>query len=228
MILSKLQGKLQSQYDLDIPYDVTRFVSHDIEVAKNLAQKVEYDEEHVQEIDIEVVFVRQDADSMEFLLYLDAEIVQNYNHYQLIPEVDENRRVTLPLPYVDEVCALVEGVSHAVCLLWHAHNDRQIRPIDLELQAEVDKFVVLLDERKSKPEYKKLHKQLFTQFSLTQARGSEVYERYRTANELAARYCHWLAETFVNSANQTGLDQELARFYRLSGQAKFDHIRRLH
>lgn len=228
MILSKLQGKLQSQYDLDIPYDVTRFVSHDIELAKSLSQEVEQDDQQLQEIDIEVVFLRQDADSMEFLLYLDADVVQNFNHYQLATDADGKPKEKPPLPYVDEVCALVEGVSHAVCLLWHAHNDRQIRPIDLELQAEVDKFVVLLGERKSNPERKQLHQQLFTQFSLTPTRGTEVYERYRTANELAARYCHWLAKTFVNSSDQNGLDRELARFYRLSGSAKFDRINRLH
>jgi len=41
----------------------------------------------------------------------------------------------------NDCCMLLEGVSHFLYLTWNAHYDRQVSLLDLELQAEVDKFV---------------------------------------------------------------------------------------
>lgn len=228
MILNHLQGRLESQYDLVIPYDVDAFVSHDLDVARQLFEATDNKDQAAQQLDVEVVFIRQDEDVLEFTLYLDEDLLQSVSSSVLPKNTHRDDEAQLAQPSVDDLCTLVEGVSHAVCLLWHAHNDRQIRPVDLELQAEIDKFLLLTGQCHTPTEHRHLHRQLFTDCQLTPTPGTAVYERYRIANDLAARYCHWLTDTFVTTSDQVGLDSELARFYRLSGNAKFDRIKRLH
>lgn len=228
MILHELQGKLETQYDLVIPYEVDAFVSHDIEVAKTLAKATNQDCQDAQQPGIEVVFIRQDECNMEFTLYLDNNLMQSFNQPNNLGDFVSGSNQGEEHPTLDDICTIVEGVSHAVCLLWHAHNDRQLRPVDLELQAEIDKYLLLLGTNQTLTQHRRVHKQLFSQCELTTTPGTALYERYRTANNLAARYCGWLSDTFFAALDKNGLDTELARFYRLSGHAKFDHIRRLH
>ena len=129
---------------------------------------------------------------------------------------------------LDSLCTVVEGVSHAVCLLWHAHYDRQLRPLDLELQAEIDKYLVLMGTVSNTSERSELHRRLFEQIRYIAPEGTALHERYRTASDSAASYCTWLTNTFVDQPDPRGLSSELARFYRLSGAAKFQRIQRVH
>lgn len=228
MILSHLQERIESQYDLEIPYDVAAFVSHDIDVARTLASVGQCNEQTNTSTELEEVFIRQDNETLELTLYLDKDLVQTVDPACNVYSIDLKDSELTSGPSVDDICTVVEGVSHAVCLLWHAHNDRQIRPVDLELQAEIDKFTLLLNDSEKPSQHRQLHYQLFRRCEFTAAPGSAMRERYRVANDLAAHYCHWLADTFIESANSPGLDTELARFYRLSGTAKFEYIRRLH
>ncbi|MBX2880032.1 MAG: hypothetical protein KTR32_08885 [Granulosicoccus sp.] len=229
MILNHLQGKLESRYDLDIPYEVANFVCHDPLMARELSAASIADHNHQAiETNTEVVFVRQLEDTMEMTLYLDRELVTSIENDQANNRTVFEEGQSVPNATVDELCTVVEGVSHVVCLLWHAHNDRQIRPVDLELQAEIDKFMMLMDRYQNQTECRQLHRQLFDHSELIPEPGSNIYERYRIASNMAARYCHWLMVSFAGPYDQSGLDAELARFYRLSGHAKFDYIKRLH
>jgi hypothetical protein len=172
--------------------------------------------------------VRQDADTLEFTLYLDQELVEAFDSDLSAQDNHRQGTTAAQYPTLDDICTLVEGVSHAVCLLWHAHHDRQVRPVDLELQAEIDKFTLLLDASSHPAQHMRWHHQLFARWQLASNGSSVFQERYRVANELASRYCHWLVDEFIDPSNRAGLDTELARFYRLSGNAKFEHIKRLH
>lgn len=213
MLLTDLQRKIESRYDLSIPYCIEQFVSSDRAVADRLADEHEQVGQHRPVVDEEVVFIQQQDDSLEFTLYVDE---------ALLASVDGSRS------NLDGLCTIVEGASHAVCLLWHAHHDRQIRPIDLELQAEIDKYVILLENHSCKLERRDLHQRLFSNSTLIPEQGSVLHERYRTASKLASEYCHWLDCHLMEQGDSAALHQELARFYRLSGQAKFDRIKRLH
>jgi len=213
MLLADLQNRIESHYDLDIPYCIEQFVSSDKAVADQLADDQVSDGQQRPNVDAEVVFIHQQEDSLEFTVYVDE---------GLLAAVDGSQSD------LDGLCTVVEGASHAVCLLWHAHHDRQIRPIDLELQAEIDKFMILTEGRHCTTERRHLHRRLFANSTLLAEQGTAMHERYRTASKLASRYCQWLNAHFLEAGAQAALHQELARFYRLSGRAKFDRIQRLH
>lgn len=213
MLLDQLQSKLQVRYDLNLPYRIEHFVTSDRQVANELADAQASLGQQRPDIDEELVFIQQHRDSLEFTVYFDEE---------LLDSVIEQRSD------LDGMCTVVEGASHAVCLLWHAHYDRQVRSIDLELQAEVDKFMLLIENHEDPLERRKLHRRLFVDSRIMSASDSSLHERYRVASQYASQYCHWLNNRFIDNNDHVALHGELARFYRLSGRAKFDHIQRLH
>ena len=214
MLVDTLQATLQSHYDLAFPYAVKQFVSHDSDLAEHLANG---------EINDEALLVRQSSDTLEFTLYLDNSVLTQASRGS-----SEQSATASSLDSLDSLCTVVEGVSHAVCLLWHAHHDRQLRALDLELQAEIDKYLVLMGTVSNTSERSELHRRLFEQIRYIAPEGTALHERYRKASDSAASYCKWLTSTFVDQPDARGLSSELARFYRLSGTAKFQRIQRVH
>jgi hypothetical protein len=234
MLVEHLQSALQQQYDLAIPYQVRHFVSHDPKLAQHLAydnstaghdSRVQ-EQQAQQPVPQETVYISQSDDLLEFTLYLDHDVLQSASaNTQTSEDRIRQRHDEQPL---DSLCTVVEGVSHAVCLLWHAHHDRQLRALDLELQAEVDKYLMLLSSCSNCDSRALLHRQLFDKARFTSPVGSDLYQRYKLASESAASYCNWLIQEFPEPGDRHELRQELARFYRLSGNAKFERIKRLH
>lgn len=230
MLVDNLQTSLQKQYDLAIPYQVEQFVSHDALLARNLSAADGHDAEGVNEHDAllmqETVFICQSEDTLEFTVYLDHDVLSTASDNTQTDSAGQLH--AYDQGSLDSLCTVVEGVSHAVCLLWHAHHDRQLRALDLELQAEVDKYMLLMACNPDEDSRSRLHRQLFDNACFTAPVDSEPYQRYKAASDCAASYCEWLMQAFPGPADQQGLSHELARFYRLSGNAKFDYIRRLH
>jgi len=118
----------------------------------------------------------------------------------------------------------VEGVSHFVYLTWRALRDHRVTALELELQAEVDKYVTCLlcghlDRSAA------LRRRLFEQFSFEPDLDVEERARYRTANSNAQRYSASLERRYVSGGRIAEMLGELRRFYRLPLDGKLDHIR---
>jgi len=98
--------------------------------------------------------------------------------------------------------------------------------VELELQAEVDKFVfsALDTESTDKRSLKKLLRRLFVDVSYADDLSAELEARYRKANACARAYCLWLSDNFELRPDNRRLRAELARFYRAHGQTKFSRI----
>jgi hypothetical protein len=111
-------------------------------------------------------------------------------------------------------------VSHFVYLALCAAGHRRVSALELELQAEVDKFVLLaFDEGElDRSRAWAVHRTLYENVAFLDGEDSEPGQRYRLANELAAR----MANRLATSSPRSGQRAFLQRFYR-SGQA--DKIR---
>lgn len=111
---------------------------------------------------------------------------------------------------------LAEGVSHFVYVANRARQELPSTQLELELQAEVDKFVLLVLEQApyDRGEAFEVHARLFERVSYLHDAGTELGDRYRTANDLAARFVRRL---MTRSDDTTHAD--LRRFYR-AGQAE--------
>ena len=143
----------------------------------------------------------------------------------LVRETDDALEIKLVLPPIapefglnDGFLQLLEGVSHFLYLVERARTGLPATQLELELQAEVDKFVLLaFSPSPLSLERRALHEQLYEHVTYLHDANTELGERYRLANDLAARFTSRLLD--AESARARGL---LQRFYR-AGQG--DKIR---
>ena len=165
----------------------------------------------VQELDDETrreaLLVREGVDSVELALLLPKGLLDS----------DGAR------PDSDSLLQALEGVSHFVFLSERVRTGLPTTKLELELQAEVDKFVLLALEGtpRDRGACEAICQSLFEHVSFLHDPESEDGERYRLANALAARFVRRLDPHASGSA----LRERLRRFYR-AGQAEKIHLAR--
>ena len=106
-------------------------------------------------------------------------------------------------------------------------NLRPVTLLELELQAEVDKYVTavtLLGAQGGKADAATVHERLFNQIHFHQDLPDERLERYQHANHYAAKYCRALTSNFPSHGHQPKFISELRRFYRLTQNEKIRRI----
>jgi hypothetical protein len=132
------------------------------------------------------------------------------------------RTIDLARGDLDPLCQLIEGVSHFVYIAERARAEREATQLELELQAEIDKWVVLaasvaaFDDAKSRA----LRERLYERVAFTHDAHPERGERYRVANDLARRYVRRLEREYVVARRFDGMRDELRRFYRHGQEEK--------
>ena len=128
----------------------------------------------------------------------------------------------VPDANLDTVCQIIEGVSHFVYVVERARTGRSTTQLELELQAEVDKWVVLaasmqtLDVEASAG----LRARLYEQVSFAHSKESELGERYRVANDAAHRFVRRLERDYLGRARFRELRSELRFFFEVGQQDK--------
>lgn len=146
----------------------------------------------------------------------------------LVRESDEGLELRLVLPRLgdtgslDPICQIIEGVSHFVYLADRASQDRETSQLELEVQAEVDKYVVLASSLEAFDEHtsRRLREQLYEDVSYVHAHDTEEGERYRVANGVARRFVLRLERDYVTRARFGDLQRELRRFFHLGRTEK--------
>lgn len=135
--------------------------------------------------------------------------------------------VSLDSTNLHPFCRVLEEVSHVLYLLWNANYDKQVTALEMELQADVDKFVLsafYLSAQNEGRVPRELMRELLFGRELAPELGSDLLDRYGTARRLAARYCSYIQRRFFRPERTDGLVAELRRFYRKSQCGKIDHI----
>ena len=146
----------------------------------------------------------------------------------LVRETDDGIEMALRVPQLvgeaelDPMCQIIEGVSHFVYLADRANTDREATQLEMELQAEVDKYVVLaasmakLDVRTSAT----LRTRLYDRVTFEHAADTELGARYRMANDLAGKFVRRLEHRFLATRRYHAMREELRRFYRMGQEEK--------
>lgn len=123
---------------------------------------------------------------------------------------------------LDPLCQLIEGVSHFVYIAERARAGLPTTQLELELQAEVDKWVVLaasmdeIDQARSEA----LRARLFEVVEFTDDAATAAGERYRVANDLAHRFVRRLERRYLGTKRFRELHAELRRFYWMGQEDK--------
>lgn len=198
-ILSALQHILQRLHDVDTHLDVEAY-SIDDETRKNIPEAIDGL--------VEQLFVRDDGETLELALFVAPHIVSCLH-------ADDPRKHLHPGNF-EHFCVALEGVSHFVFLAWRAGLDRPVTALELELQAEVDKFVVswllvLAGQAHPAITADSLLHCLFHSFALHQDIPIAEHERYRVASRAAYAVC----KSFVQQAGPTPHAHRVVRAARL-------------
>lgn len=207
-MLRQIQRVLARAYDLHVLPDVEDFVC-DAEVLRAAArQGVAHRGE--------ALLVMQDDEGIHVGLYLAPEVLA---------------RLAQSSPDFRSLCLATEGVSHFVYLSFRARNDQQVSKLELELQAEVDKYAVGLFDAHAlagnevgilRARSRALRERLFVDARFIDPPGTPEGDRYRVAHRAAAHYAAALEARFVDRGRMDDLWAELRRFYRLGGRQKLE------
>jgi hypothetical protein len=211
-MISNLQKHLTDIYQVDPGFEVTDFLITDPTLARLLG-----DGSLVPNTD-ESVLLSQDENGLALSLYLQEEMVERLTR--------DNPMNALRTDQLDDLCKVIEGISHFNYIVWRARQDKAVTLLELEMQAEVDKFVGTLLMALEQQDFefaRRLHGWLFDRVSFHPDLNADQLERYRTANDFAARFCHGLRDRLERDSTR-GM-HELRRFYRLSQAEKISHIR---
>jgi hypothetical protein len=123
-------------------------------------------------------------------------------------------------------CQLAEGVSHFLYLARSAELARPVSLLELEAQAEVDKFALLLLRAWSGGRggwAALLHTSLFDESNLRSGLSATERRRYGEANRLARAFCARLLPLCA-ARRLERLLHSLRYAYRLGATAKFQHF----
>jgi hypothetical protein len=166
----------------------------------------------------EQLLVRESDGELAMALFVDAAALANLEQHDPAARLDDRN--------FSDFCLAVEGVSHFVYVALAAAGQRPISQLELELQAEVDKFAccVLLAGTRAAAE---LRQRLYGDVSYADDLDAAERERYRTANQEASRYTAALERRFVAREQTIALLAELRRFYRMDLPDKLGRIAQL-
>ncbi|MEO7774008.1 MAG: hypothetical protein ABIT61_04820 [Steroidobacteraceae bacterium] len=211
-----MQALLAGIYDLPQAHDVYDFLITD--PADLPPQRRAGDEQ---------VLVATRGDDVAMALFLDAQLLRR------LEATDPT--ATLNAGNLADCLTALEGVSHFICLAWNACHDKQVSLLELELQAEVDKYIAsfwLLRAQDPRRYPLELHRLLFKRARVDATLAGEREGMYATANTYAARFCRRLEAVLCESgrsgrARAVQAMSELRRFYRLSNARKLSHIEHL-
>jgi len=101
--------------------------------------------------------------------------------------------------------------------------------LEMELQAEIDKFVMLvlcLEKQNRRAAPGKLRQILFETANYHRELDESERQRYRDASYFAEKYCWQLESDYLNKRGRQQLLQELRQFYRLTQMDKLSRINR--
>jgi hypothetical protein len=210
-MLEQLQQQLSDIYQVGRSHDVRDYLITDPVLAKVLGQDA-----MLRSTD-ETLLVSEDDDGLALSLFLNAEMLARLE--------SANPLDRLRADLLDDLWKVLEGVSHFNCVVWKATQERPVSLLELELQGEIDKFVstslLALDQADSDL-LNRLHGWLFANVRFHDELDDEQRERYQSANDYAARFCHRLQKQLIDD-DELALS-ELRRFYRLHLADKISHI----
>jgi hypothetical protein len=205
-VLARLQLGLEALYRVETQLPIDAFVVDEKTRAETGPARAPREQ----------LLLRQEDDELAMALFVDAAAIENLELHDPAAGLHDRN--------FSDFCLAVEGVSHFVYVALCAAAHRSFSPLELELQAEVDKFVccVLLAG-----EAAGLRRRLYHDIRFADDLDHDERSRYRTANLEADRYAAALERRFVADARTDAMLAEVRRFYRMGLPDKLGHIARL-
>ena len=212
--LASLQGALTEIYDLPVTPDVREFLVTDRATLAAFAESRATEEQ---------LLVSEEGDTLSMALYIDAAVLERLDRSDPYSGLTHEN--------LADYLTAAEGVSHFVYVAWNTGHDKPVTLLELELQAEVDKYVLgawLLRAQGEGRFPRELHRALFERARVDPVAAAGRVGLYQTASKYGARFCRRVAGLLERKHHGVGREllAELRRFYRWGNLRKLRHIER--
>lgn len=206
VLLNELQQVLVRLADAPVEHRVAEFHIGNRETCSLLMRR------ELQLHEDEQVLVSDEPDGLSVSVYVDDQVLERLDEHNPLRALDEHNFA--------DFCTAIEGVSHFHYLVWCTQRQRQVSLLELELQAEVDKYAAasyLLREQGQCDLPGGLCRQLFDAVSYMAGLHADSARRYQDANRFAASYCRRINQHLSQRRFRPELWlRQLRSFYRLS------------
>ena len=213
-LLRAIQGQLGRLYDVELQEDVSDFLVTDRRLFAALTAGAP------GRVSDEQLLVVENDGAVDLALYLDTEVLERLAAADPLENLSHAN--------LSVFWTVLEGVSHFHYVAWNAGFDKPVTLLELEMQAEVDKYAstrLLLQGQPSATLGAPLLQRLFEDPTFDPQLDAEELGRYQAASTLAGRYCASLESRFPVALITPELLRELRTFYRLPQVAKIARIR---
>jgi hypothetical protein len=210
-----LQRSLAEIYDLPAAPDVRDYLLTDRTRLAGIPAARNCDEQ---------LLLAEEGDTLSMALYIDPSVLRRL--------AGRNPMFSLTHENLADWLTVAEGVSHFVYVAWNTGYDKPVTLLELELQAEVDKYVLgawLLSGQNAGRFPRELHHALFDRTRIDPVAAAGREGLYRLASRYAARFCRRMASLLERKRRGAMREAlaELRRFYRWGNARKLAHIDRL-
>jgi len=212
MLLRRMQSLLAGLYDAPVEHDAEDFLVSDPRRLRDTVGEPRSDEQ---------VFLVEHDGEVRIGLYIDQRVLDRLQRHDPLDDLDEDN--------LNDFCTALEGVSHFHYLIWSCARGRSVSLLELELQAEVDKYataLALLTQQRAGAFPGDLHARMFGSVSFLPELDEVSRRRYEEANRHAARYCRSLDERYLHPrrCQPEKWLAELRRFFRCGHQEKIRQL----
>lgn len=164
----------------------------------------------------ELVLVQQRRASY-LAVYIDADLLARLERSDPLRALDGSN--------IADFWTALEGVSHFSYLMWNARHVRPVSQLDLEMQAEIDKYVAtywLMRRQYPRHLPRELLHLLFERTRVNPELPAATQHMYATASRYAARFCTALQSALLSNRPmlRSRAVAALRRFYRMGGARK--------
>lgn len=209
MSLRRIQRGIEKLYRLDTAPDVRNFlIQDDAPVRLRETRRPR-----------EQLFVGGTSEDLRLGVFVDQAVLETLRRHNPSRGLDQTNLADLLLA--------VEAVSHFLCVIHCVRARRPVRALELELQAEIDKYLVcllLLEAQGRRRTILGLAENLAVALQLADNLNGEEHGRYARAATFASSYAAALQQRYVRTRRLMEMLDEVRHFYRLGLDAKVNRI----
>lgn len=169
---------------------------------------------HARRAREQLLVVETDGE-LNVALYLEPSVISNLDSHDPSHRLGDHN--------LGDFLLAIEGVSHFIYTVCCARAERRVSQLELELQAEVDKYLLVLEALTHAPAANRndVRDRLFGRVRFLHAAGSEQGDRYRMANHLAARFVGTLSKRHHTSDSPR---ERVRRFFDAGQREKIEMV----
>lgn len=202
MILYQIQRQLEALYQTDTQANVEDFL---IRSSKRGGRP-------------ESLFIKYSSKTLEVGLFIAPDVLHTLKKYDPFACLGEQN--------LKAFLIAAEGVSHFVYLLKKTNENNPVTQLELELQAEIDKYLLtcflFAFHHQKIPTF--FFSYLFEDLRWAASLTLEEKGRYIEANRLATKFCAGLDQKYLRHGSWDRLIEAARHFYRLSHWDKIRYL----